>query len=58
MNFLKGYKTYVLAIITVGYGVYLHFFGDKLPWEDVVGFIFGGTGMATLRAAIGGMLPD
>lgn len=57
LNFLKGKKTYLLALATVGFGVYNHFWGLHLPWEDVMPFIFGGSGFATVRAAIDKVIP-
>lgn len=58
MDFLKGKKTYILAVVTVGYGIYNHFAGQHLAWPEAIAFIFGGTAMATIRAAIGNFLPD
>jgi len=52
LNFLKGKKSYFVGVAVIGYGVYLHFFGDQLPWDQVVEYIFGGAGFMTIRAAL------
>jgi len=52
LELLKGKKSYVVGVATIGYGIYLHFFGDHLPWEEVVDYIFGGAGFMTIRAAL------
>ncbi|CAK0745399.1 hypothetical protein CCP1ISM_2070002 [Azospirillaceae bacterium] len=52
LGFLNGYKTYIVAVAIVGYGLYKHFFGDHLPWADVIDFIFSGAGLAAIRSAL------
>jgi len=51
-EWLKGKKSYVIGVAVIGYGLYLHFFGEKLPWPEVVEYIFGGAGFMTIRAAL------
>lgn len=51
-DFFQGYKTYIVAVAIVGYGLYLHFFGEHLAWGSTVDFIFSGAGLAAIRSAL------
>lgn len=52
LSFLKGKKSYLLAALVVCYGLYKHFFGEHLSWDATVDYVFSGTGLAVIRAAI------
>jgi len=52
LEILKGKKSYLVGLAVIGYGIYLHFFGDQMSWPEVVDYIFGGAGFMTIRAAL------
>jgi len=52
LEWLKGKKSYVVGVAVIAYGIYQHFFGEQLPWPEVIEYIFGGAGFMTIRAAL------
>lgn len=52
LEFLKGKKSYLVGLAVIGYGLYLHFFGEQISWEQTIDYIFSGTGFMTIRAAL------
>jgi len=52
ITWLSGKKTYLLGAAVVGWGLYKHFFGDHLSWDATIEWIFSGTGIMTVRAAL------
>ena len=50
--FLKGKKSYLIGLAVVGYGLYQHFFGEKVGWDATMEWIFSGAGLMTIRAAL------
>ncbi len=51
VTFLKGKKSYIVALATVIYAI-AYYGWDKNNWPEAANFVLGGTGMATVRAAI------
>ena len=48
---LKGQKTYIVAVLLVGYGVIGYFLGDH-SWQDALKTALEGSGLAALRNAV------
>ena len=51
IEWLKGKKSYVIAIGAVAYGLYMGFSG-AMEWKEVLPYILGGGGLAAIRAAL------
>lgn len=52
VTLLKGKKTYTIAFLTIlyaGLSVYFH----QMTVQQALAYVLGGSGLATLRAAIG-----
>lgn len=52
ITWLKGKKTYLVGLAVVAWGLYQHFFGDKVSWSSTVEWIFSGAGLMAVRAAL------
>lgn len=50
-SFLSGKKTYFVSFATILYAA-LYYGWDKNNWPQAVDFALGGSGLASLRAAI------
>ena len=51
LEVLSGYKTYLVAMAAVAYGLWMGSTGG-MPWPDVVNYLLGGSGLAAMRAAV------
>jgi len=51
MDMLSGYKTYIVAMAAVAYGVWMGFSGG-MPWPEVVNYVLGGAALGSVRSAM------
>lgn len=49
LNFLKGYKTYLIAVLTAVYGIAAH----NASLSVLAPYLLSGLGLAALRAGVG-----
>ena len=52
LGLLKGKKSYLVGVAVIGFGIYSHFWGEQLSWPEVIDYIFSGTALMTVRAAL------
>ena len=55
MNFLKGKKTYIVAVLMVMIGVVSGLSDGSFDWSSItphLDIVFGGFGLAALRAGV------
>ncbi len=50
-DFFNGYKSYIVAVAAIGYGVYMGIWGG-MAWADVLPFILGGGALAGIKSAL------
>lgn len=50
-DMLQGSKTYIVALATVAYGVWMGVTGG-MPWPEVVNYVLGGSALASVRSAM------
>ena len=48
---LDGYKSYVLGVLCVVYGLYMYMVGD-MPMVDAVDYLFGGGALVAVKSAL------
>lgn len=48
---LDGYKSYLVALAAVGYGLYMGFTG-AMPWPEVVDYLLGGGALVAVKSAL------
>ena len=51
MSMIDGYKSYLVALAAIGYGVYMGWSGE-MPWADVVDYVLGGSALASVKSAL------
>ena len=52
LSFIDGKKVYLIALCAIFYGLYNHWFGLHLSWDDTIPWIMGGAGIGAGRSAI------
>ena len=48
---LDGKKSYLVALMAVGYGVYMGYTGE-MPWPEVVDYVLGGGALVAVKSAL------
>ena len=51
MKMVDGYKSYLVALAAVAYGVWMGWSGE-MPWSEVVNYVLGGSALAAVKSAI------
>jgi hypothetical protein len=49
---IDGYKTHLVAVATVLYGLYQAFIATGGNWHTLVPYLLSGTGLSALRVAV------
>ena len=52
ITFLSGYKTHIVAVLTVAYGFYQTFTATGGTWHTLVPYLLSGAGLSALRFAV------
>ena len=55
VKFLEGKKSYIVAFSTIGYGAYQAFVASNGNWKVFTSYLFSGSFMMTIRAAVAKM---
>ena len=50
-DMLEGKKSYLVALMAVGYGVYMGWTG-AMPWPEVVDYVLGGSALVAVKSAL------
>ena len=52
VTFLSGYKTHIVAALTVAYGLYQTFHLSGGNWHTLAPYLLSGAGLSALRLAV------